>query len=550
MTISVIFANAGSDGRPSAALAFREGTVLGRLRDQLASFGISRQIVITRPELADALRATCATSGVEVIESSGVADDLRAFARVSRTAGRSVVVANADLIAHREALAVLLADPKATTGCLVTRRDYYRALRVLPRVRVDRGFVVSASSAHHVVSRPNATFLSLLRVGPENHEALADAAERLAAMSERAADGRVGEAPDVPALLLVGLVRSGVHVSPRYLRGMHCLRAIDPPAVYAADEELRGIDEDRVLLDAAVKGSDGFFTTHFVSPYSKYIARWAARRHLTPNAVSVFSMALGVVAAACFATGARAGLIAGAVVLQAAFTFDCVDGQLARYTRKFSLLGAWLDSVFDRAKEYVVYAGLAVGAVASGIGDGRWGIWTLAVAALILQALRHLIDFSYGARRRHVVASLPQRPVEDPADGLTEHLAAEPDRTPPEYDAPAPAHATAPASPSPAASPATSGAEPVAVPPPAPARHLSPIRRVKRVIGAVGRESERVPALHWFKRIIVLPIGERFALISVTAAFYDARVTFWALLVWGSVAACYVLVGRLLRSLA
>ena len=34
-----------------------------------------------------------------------------------------------------------------------------------------------------------------------------------------------------------------------------------------------------------------------------------------------------------FATGERWGLVAGAVLLQIAFTIDCVDGQLARYTR-------------------------------------------------------------------------------------------------------------------------------------------------------------------------------------------------------------------------
>ena len=85
-----------------------------------------------------------------------------------------------------------------------------------------------------------------------------------------------------------------------------------------------------------MKANDGFFTTFFVSPYSKYIARWAARRGWTPNGVSTLSVAIGFVAAAAFATGERAWMIAGAVLLQAAFTLDCVDGQLARYTRTFT----------------------------------------------------------------------------------------------------------------------------------------------------------------------------------------------------------------------
>ena len=103
-------------------------------------------------------------------------------------------------------------------------------------------------------------------------------------------------------------------------------------------------------------------------------------------------MLVGVLAAVAFATGDRWGLVLGAVLLQAAFTLDCVDGQLARYTRTFTPLGAWLDSIFDRGKEYVVYAGLAIGA-----GDD---VWLLAAAALALQTVRHAGDFAFNARAR------------------------------------------------------------------------------------------------------------------------------------------------------
>ena len=97
-------------------------------------------------------------------------------------------------------------------------------------------------------------------------------------------------------------------------------------------------------------------------------------------------------------------------MLQAAFTIDCVDGQLARYTRQFSKLGAWLDSIFDRGKEYVVYVGLALGAT-RGFGDD---VWTLAVAALALQTARHQVDFAWGATRQQAIAALPHLPLEQP----------------------------------------------------------------------------------------------------------------------------------------
>src|SRR5919201_4363021 len=97
--------------------------------------------------------------------------------------------------------------------------------------------------------------------------------------------------------------------------------------------------DERARLDAAVKANDGFFTTFFVSPYSKYLARFAARRGWTPNALTIVSFVVGLAAAAGFGFGSRAGLVAGALLLQASFVLDCVDGQLARYTRRFSNVG-------------------------------------------------------------------------------------------------------------------------------------------------------------------------------------------------------------------
>ena len=104
-------------------------------------------------------------------------------------------------------------------------------------------------------------------------------------------------------------------------------------------------------------------------------------------------------------------MVVGGVLVYFAFVFDCVDGQLARYTRQFSKLGAWLDSIFDRSKEYVVFAGLAIGA--SRTGDP---VWLLAGAALALQTTRHAIDFSYPVSQHQVIAETPQPPLEDPFD--------------------------------------------------------------------------------------------------------------------------------------
>ena len=49
--------------------------------------------------------------------------------------------------------------------------------------------------------------------------------------------------------------------------------------------------------------------------------------------------------------------------------------------------------------------------------------------------------------------------------------------------------------------------------------------------------------------MIVLPIGERWAMIAVLTALTTPRITFYALLVGCALAACYTTAGRVLRSL-
>jgi phosphatidylglycerophosphate synthase len=536
-------------------------------------------------------------AGVTVVASAGLPDDLRAAADVAGRARGGLVVATGDVLAHGEALAGLLADPRINTGILATGSRLRG--RWAFSARSARGRLVGAGSAYHRVRRANAFFLGVLTVDAADRERFAAGATRLAELAaeppeswelELARKGEdwrrrlwraavlratgipagpeeTPEAPalepgdeaelalrgraareDAPSLLLVGLVRGGAHVSSSYLRGFFYARPLSAGEAALAEAEMREADEDRVALDAAVKATDGFFTTFFVSPYSKYIARFAARRGWTPNAVSAAAMLVGAAAAAAFATGGRAGLVAGAVLLQVAFTLDCVDGQLARYTRTFSKLGAWLDSVFDRGKEYLVYAGLAIGST-RGFGDD---VWTLAACAIALQTARHMVDFSYAAGRHHAIAETPQRPLEE-ADEIAEAPAARPEPAVAGMRAlrPALAGPVAPAGGRPSVLRTATGPDaPAAAAPPAPGPERVGLPGLARRGVGVVTALERRPASRWAKRIVALPIGERFALISATAAVATPRVTFSALLGWGSVAALYSVGGRLLRSVA
>lgn len=84
----------------------------------------------------------------------------------------------------------------------------------------------------------------------------------------------------------------------------------DPQARNEARQAVDAVDDEAVRLRTAVKSRDGFFTTYCISPYSRYIARWCARRGLTPNQVTTASLLTALIAAGCAATGTRGGFVA------------------------------------------------------------------------------------------------------------------------------------------------------------------------------------------------------------------------------------------------
>jgi hypothetical protein len=65
---------------------------------------------------------------------------------------------------------------------------------------------------------------------------------------------------------------------------------------------------------------------------------------------------------------------------------------------------------------------------------------------------------------------------------------------------------------------------------------------------ALSDRLDRIGWTVWLRRVIVLPIGERWALIAVLTALTTPRTTLIALLAAGGFATCYTTAGRLLRS--
>jgi phosphatidylglycerophosphate synthase len=105
------------------------------------------------------------------------------------------------------------------------------------------------------------------------------------------------------------------------------------------------------------------------------VARAFGRLGFTPNHLTLIGFAIAVLAAV--AAASQVWLAAGLLVIFGG-VFDLFDGALARSTGQTSRFGAFMDSVFDRWGEGVVYVGIAWGCAAGGFGEGA----VLASAAL------------------------------------------------------------------------------------------------------------------------------------------------------------------------
>jgi CDP-diacylglycerol--glycerol-3-phosphate 3-phosphatidyltransferase len=108
------------------------------------------------------------------------------------------------------------------------------------------------------------------------------------------------------------------------------------------------------------------------------IALAMGRLGLTPDALTLIGFAITAGGAALLAAQLW---LAGGIVVFLGGAFDMFDGTLARATGQVSKLGAFMDSVFDRWGEALVYVGIVWGCVA-----GEFGLGALLAAAAMASA--------------------------------------------------------------------------------------------------------------------------------------------------------------------
>ncbi|MFM8753000.1 MAG: CDP-alcohol phosphatidyltransferase family protein [Actinomycetota bacterium] len=272
---------------------------------------------------------------------------------------------------HRE----LLTDyPRSNCAALV-------AIETNGDTLMRQNRIASASSTSHKVTIGNRRFLGLLRLSQKQRDPI------ITALQSATSRNLKGNAID---LVLVALVRATIHVDSADVWGAPCIRSADASERKRVAEEIAKINIGRLRLSMANRANDGFFSVFFLRKFSKILTWVAVKIGATPNQVTLISFAIGLYSAFCFAQGTFWQIFLGAVLLQLSIIVDCVDGELARYTRKFSQLGAWLDAVTDRVKEYMVFLGLAIGAEKSGRD-----LWIPAMVMMLIQTFRHLSDYNF-----------------------------------------------------------------------------------------------------------------------------------------------------------
>ena len=246
-------------------------------------------------------------------------------------------------------------------------------------VRQNR--IASASSSSHKVTIGNRNFAGAIRISQRQRDEVIKALEG-AANSELS-----GNAID---LVLVALTRARVQVDAAELWAAPYARSSDDLVREKVKSELANLNMGKLRLKMANRANDGFYSVFFLRKFSKLLTWLAVRVNATPNQVTLISFAIGLYSAFCFTKGTFSQTLLGAFLLQLSIIVDCVDGELARYTRKFSKLGAWLDAVTDRVKEYMVFLGLAIGAEKSG-----QDLWIPALVMMLIQTFRHLSDYNF-----------------------------------------------------------------------------------------------------------------------------------------------------------
>lgn len=141
-------------------------------------------------------------------------------------------------------------------------------------------------------------------------------------------------------------------------------------------------DQKTPSLESTLKSSDTeeFIDIYFYRPIGYRWALMFRRLGITPNAVTIASIFLGIGAGVCFYYDNVWISILGILLLVWANSYDSADGQLARMTGNFSTFGRILDGFAGDIWFFSIYVAICLRLMPLW-GSAWWAIWVLAIIA-------------------------------------------------------------------------------------------------------------------------------------------------------------------------
>ncbi|KAB8185856.1 CDP-alcohol phosphatidyltransferase family protein [Microbispora catharanthi] len=181
------------------------------------------------------------------------------------------------------------------------------------------------------------------------------------------------------------------------------------------------------------KARDAWWTVFLVDPLAgRLVLTTANRTSITPNQITWGAFVLGLGSAWCFLQAEWPWLAAGAAVYHVSFVLDCMDGKIARLKGTGTVLGGWLDYVFDRIRVLACTAALMWGQYRA---TGQEVYLLLGIAVVFLDMLRYVDALQIAKVRRQMRRTLRHAyeqsvsgdPAALPASLLHEDLDTDPD---------------------------------------------------------------------------------------------------------------------------
>jgi phosphatidylglycerophosphate synthase len=140
------------------------------------------------------------------------------------------------------------------------------------------------------------------------------------------------------------------------------------------------LKQDASYPNLAKKASDGMYCYIVQRRISLYISLFCVRKGISANAATGIDMLFAILAAWTLSQGYY---LAGVILIQVFGLWSCVDGEIARLTKRPSQLGDFYDTMADRLAEVLIFAGLLYSMPSDSINN-PWGTLFFCYIAMIL----------------------------------------------------------------------------------------------------------------------------------------------------------------------